>query len=313
MGCTETKSCEPNRTSKPKSQTEDQQKQHENIVTNIPPKSQNVGLEKKPESSVTNTPPNNPQKVDEFNKLMPQLSVISNNSALKKYHSTDNQGTFYETALQVDNMWSSIATQPKSPYLFYDHFPSQKDAILALLELDDIFKIAEDTNNIISLRTIQYGVYQDNNKFACEKYELFVYGRDFSEGEWKKLAASCEKHGGKYKNGLKAEEADYKPTRMDNEKQKQNQKNDSEKKDQAENEDIESKVKFKEIEYNDSRTYEVYTAENLEIAKKFLMNRCVSRKLLYIVVETPQGNLGKDINGIYEEEKAVNPTYYYKY
>jgi len=46
--------------------------------------------------------------------------------------------------------------------------------------------------------------------------------------------------------------------------------------------------------------YEVYAADNLAEAKSFLESVVVTRTQYYIVVETPNGVMGRDINGIYE-------------
>lgn len=48
-------------------------------------------------------------------------------------------------------------------------------------------------------------------------------------------------------------------------------------------------------------TYETYRGSDAEVAKTFLMSKSVDRDLYYIVVETPGGNWGMDIKGLYLE------------
>lgn len=48
-------------------------------------------------------------------------------------------------------------------------------------------------------------------------------------------------------------------------------------------------------------TYEVWTAPTAESAKQFLNTRDVKRNFYYLVVETPEGNWGKDCMGVYRE------------
>ena len=48
-------------------------------------------------------------------------------------------------------------------------------------------------------------------------------------------------------------------------------------------------------------TYKLYTAPNAAVAKAFLKANGVSRPLLYLVVETPEGNWCRDKDGIYRE------------
>jgi len=51
-----------------------------------------------------------------------------------------------------------------------------------------------------------------------------------------------------------------------------------------------------------SGTYEVYRGNNAESARVFLASKRVEQKLYYIKVETPEGNWGIDIDGLYLEQ-----------
>jgi hypothetical protein len=48
-------------------------------------------------------------------------------------------------------------------------------------------------------------------------------------------------------------------------------------------------------------SYEMYNANRAEAARQFLLTRRVSEPLHYVVVETPEGNWGIDIEGLYLE------------
>jgi len=48
-------------------------------------------------------------------------------------------------------------------------------------------------------------------------------------------------------------------------------------------------------------TYEIYSTKNKEIALKFLEEKKVDKPLYYIIVDTPEGSFGRDIDGIYQE------------
>lgn len=63
-----------------------------------------------------------------------------------------------------------------------------------------------------------------------------------------------------------------------------------------------SKIKFKGKETQGINTYEAYTAKTKNEAIDFLKTKTLTKKLCYIVIETPQGNWGLDINGIYQEK-----------
>ncbi len=52
---------------------------------------------------------------------------------------------------------------------------------------------------------------------------------------------------------------------------------------------------------NQSGTYETYRGQDAESAKAFLMTKRVDEPQYYIVVETPEGNWGLDVKGLYLE------------
>jgi hypothetical protein len=64
------------------------------------------------------------------------------------------------------------------------------------------------------------------------------------------------------------------------------------------------KPKFVEKRQTPSGTYEVYRGSDAESARNFLKSKTVSEKKYYIKVETPAGNWGKDIDGLYLERLA---------
>ena len=60
--------------------------------------------------------------------------------------------------------------------------------------------------------------------------------------------------------------------------------------------------KFIEKRKTPGGTYEVYKGRNAESAKIFLKSKKVNRNMYYIKVETPEGNWGVDIDGLYLEK-----------
>jgi hypothetical protein len=59
--------------------------------------------------------------------------------------------------------------------------------------------------------------------------------------------------------------------------------------------------KFIKKQQNGDATYEVYQAGDAETAKAFLATKKVDKPQYYIIVETPEGNWGVDVKGIYLE------------
>jgi hypothetical protein len=49
-------------------------------------------------------------------------------------------------------------------------------------------------------------------------------------------------------------------------------------------------------------TYEMHAAKTAQEAREFLETKEVTQRLYYVVVETPEGNWAKDIDGMYKEK-----------
>lgn len=60
-------------------------------------------------------------------------------------------------------------------------------------------------------------------------------------------------------------------------------------------------ISYKEREVSDENTYEVYTAINRLLALDFLRKIPIRTERLYLICETPQGNIGKDMIMIFDE------------
>lgn len=48
-------------------------------------------------------------------------------------------------------------------------------------------------------------------------------------------------------------------------------------------------------------TYELYTARTARRAREFLNSKTVTAELHYVVVETPEGTWGKNVEGLFKE------------
>ena len=60
-------------------------------------------------------------------------------------------------------------------------------------------------------------------------------------------------------------------------------------------------VSFKRRWSKPEATYEEWTAPNAQAAKEYLNARVISERGYYVVIETPEGDWGKDIAGVYKE------------
>lgn len=64
---------------------------------------------------------------------------------------------------------------------------------------------------------------------------------------------------------------------------------------------MDNKIKFLRKEHDKNYTYEIYESADAETAKAFLSTKSVGTNYYYILVETPEGNWGLDIQGLYLE------------
>ena len=193
----------------------------------------------------------------------------------------DNLGTRQDTEQKATAYWISRITMPeKHPFTLFK-FTSELSAEQAFLELPYIHK-AKDTNNLICRKLLIFGYYKTKEGI----YEAILCGKDLTLDEFNKAENAFKKHGGILKNNLK-------PSNLAENKQKK-----EENMNKVGNSD---NVKFNKKYQEGPFTYECYLAKNKADAMAFLNKKTVGKSLYYIVVDTPEGNFGRDINGIYEE------------
>ncbi|MBN1777733.1 MAG: hypothetical protein JW811_06380 [Clostridiales bacterium] len=201
----------------------------------------------------------------------------------KVYFERDNKGTRYENHSAVLAYWMARTNKiQKDPFVMYD-FPNEQMAHDALASMPFIHK-AQDSRKLICTECFEYGCYavvEDN--VPTGQYEAMVVGKSMTYEEFKQVKEAFEKFGGKRRNDLEPEKTAAKPKTKGNVKP--------------------AKFKHKEVKNSAHGTfvYMVYTAPNKASAMAFLENETVSQHHYYIVVETPEGAFGRDIDGIYEE------------
>lgn len=221
-----------------------------------------------------NIPQNNiPQNKITDNKTKPENNQENKNDI--QYSESDNLGTRHDTIEKANSYWlgERFHMETKPPFTLYI-FENPTDAEEALLELPYIHK-ANDTGNLICDKVFQYGYY----KVSENNYEAIICGKDLTPEEFKQAEESFKKHNGKLKNNLKPEETTIKTT---------NKKSTS------------NGVRYRETIKKDQFTYECYDADTREEAQEFLKGKPVTERLYYICVYTPEGDYGRDIDGIYQ-------------
>jgi len=192
---------------------------------------------------------------------------------ISKFSQADNVGTLFTSEGQANAYWvARTAGQKFEPFLLYE-FDTINDAINGITG-NDFIHTCKDVA-LICTEAFVFGIY-DNER---DKYEVIIAGWDMTKGQWKQARKSLEKNGGKL---LKEQEPG-------NEKSKEIVKTEI------------SKVTYQSTDKNGPNTYEVYSGPDAETAKEFLKSKPVTESLYYVIVETPEGNYGRDKDGIYKE------------
>ena len=214
-----------------------------------------------------------------FLKKLFGFSTAANSSTPKRER--DNKGTRHETSADAIGYWmgARMSMARKDPFVIYT-FKSREDAHAALLELPCIH-VAEDTQKLICTEPFTFGYYQME-----PVWEAIICGDDLTKELWQAAKDSFAKHGGTPKT-------EQQPTKAEAERPKPQPK------------PSRSKVTYlkEETHMVDGQPckYRVHKAASKDEAMTFLTDNPVTKNFLYIVVETPEGNYSRDINGIFKE------------
>ncbi len=217
------------------------------------------------------------------NKKPGFLQKLFGSEGEKNFSEKDNRGTRHKNEAETVAYWNARMRQTeKEPFVIYT-FDSEESARKALLEIPCIHK-AEDSGNLICTETLNYGYYKVQEGY----FDAIVCGWDLTHDLWDKAKTSFINHGGRPRGqgDLEPKTKTAKPT----------------------------KKKTGKVEYVTMQrtakdlgtqivtfTYEIYKGPDAATAKDFLSKKPVNKQHYYIIVETPEGNYGRDIDGIYKE------------
>jgi hypothetical protein len=222
-------------------------------------------------------------------------SKTKSNKKEKIYKSNDNVGTSYTDYRKVDSAWQAqgmmlakgstinlninlgdkVVISKGNPFICYT-FTTEEAAKNGFSSLSFI-KIASDTNEFISLETLEFGCYDTETNGV---WEVIIWGESFTSEMFEESNIKLSAAGGKKKGERKPDESTQKTPKASIRT---------------------GKVKYSSTIVNGANTYEVYKAPSKAVALEYLKTKSVTKPLYYVIVETPEGNWGKDINGIYQE------------
>ena len=210
-------------------------------------------------------------------QILPELHHVGEDPGLKVFSEKDNLGTRHDFELAKAYWWDRMVKQKHEPFVLYT-FDKEENAREALLDLPCIH-IAQDTGNLICTDVLIYGYWQTSER----TYESVICGYDLSHELWALAKDRFSYHGGSLKNDLEPEPSKIPAT-------------------PAASNNIADVVYVREDRLNDGTIYQIHRAPNAATAQIFLQQKPVNKALFYIIVETPEGNYGRDIDGIYKEK-----------
>jgi hypothetical protein len=222
--------------------------------------------------------------VKKLTQVKASLSPNDQTQASNLYYERDNLGTRYDSHDKVLDYWEKyIFGKPNDPHIFYD-MPSEQDAVNAMLSLPP-FKLAADSGKIISTEVLQFGVFDKSEVYGEPIWGFFLAGKQITLELFNLATVSCQKYNGSNAKLISPpQEASNNILELyDND---------------TDNVEFDSKQEIDVLGIVAVRVF--YKARTKKSALEFLKNTDVNKGLYYIIVSTPDGFFGKDINGIYE-------------
>lgn len=207
-------------------------------------------------------------------------SVPGNDEGIITYTEKDNIGTRHDSKSISLAYWMGerMNSSRKDPFVMFT-FKEKEFAEAALLELPCI-QVARDSKKMICTERLIFGYY------AIEDvYEAIICGDALTIELWEQARASFLKYGGELKNELA-------PTRHATATPKTQA---------AQPEKIVYIREDRQTDMGGTAIYRVYKGPDEQTAMAFLKENPVTQDLLYLVIETPEGNFCRDKMGTYKE------------
>jgi hypothetical protein len=191
-----------------------------------------------------------------------------------KFLARDNMGTRFRDKGHADSHWNARYLTRSVPFVMFE-FQNGELAREAIKRLSFISE-ADDTGELISTTVVEFGCFERDGKG-----EVVICGDMFSKQNWAEAKEKLGIAGGKLCAEREPADAADNQSAMPTADQ--------------------SSVEFVREEHDGEKVYRIHQGLNQAAAMDFLKAQSVSRRLHYIVVETPEGTFGRDIDGIYKE------------
>lgn len=227
---------------------------------------------------------------------------INLNTTKKEFGNDGKQKLYQEDKLEepyVIGVFGSIRRAKRAIAESSEHFSFQNENK----------KLGDKSNHVICTKPWYFGYYKKkmgNVERGERRYEAFVYG-EMNEKEIEQIKKSFSLMGAKqlfyetpeiqqpHKSQDKTDEDKIPETQEENKEENQEKKTKKRKI---------YKCKFVRTQKAELYKYYIYKTKNLESAREFLEKGVkIKQPYVYVIVKTKEGTLGKDIQGIYQEEE----------
>lgn len=228
-------------------------------------------------------------RVDTIRRIAARVLDTIEPSTTRRWLAQDNLGTRYQDAAHARTVWLASHLTTYTPVVIY-RFPTLDAAHQAITQLSFIHEAA-DTGELIATEVVEFGCFVNEDGQG----EVMICGKGFTLNRWQEAMDKLAAAGGILHREQKPEAqpsatitpaapeerpavlaAPAAPTKTDN-------------------------VTFVSEDHKGMHTYRVHRAPSKAAAMAFLQANPVTQNYLYLIVETPHGDFGRDINGIYEE------------
>ncbi len=217
------------------------------------------------------------------------LSVLTNEKqkedSSKELREKDNIGTRCETEDRGKAYFATLFQKDPEPILFY-FFDTKEKATEALSEVSCI-ATAKDSMKLICTEILTFGVFPAVDQNDSRTWGALLAGNNLSNALWLEARGCLKRHGGKMRRDDEPQNTSKQQVRPE-----------------SKNKGYSKSVTFVEDVDLSSQggvgNKKIYKAPNKQTALEFLKSQDTNRPFFYIEIETPNGWVGKDKDGIYD-------------
>lgn len=198
-------------------------------------------------------------------------------SGTREYTEQDNIGTRFDTENKCEGYFIAQSQHGPEPIVYY-WFDDKETAVRAFSEVS-CMAIATDSGKLICTETLNFGLF----KPSSDVWGAFLAGKSLSYNLWKEARECFEKHGGK----LRREEEPPKETVQTSKKA-------------GDPKLVSFSHERRDPSSGVEAIYRHHNAPDKASALAWLKENPVDKRFFFLVVDTPEGTIARDIQGIFE-------------